>query len=73
MTASLGIRLTGTNSDPRPKTKRSNEIQVRRSSPRAATNDQLVLQQQGLGHDGAYSTRAQNLGNSGQQVDGEYE
>jgi hypothetical protein len=26
MTASLGIRLAGTNSDPRPKTKRSNEF-----------------------------------------------
>jgi hypothetical protein len=25
------------------------------------------------GHDGAYSTRAQEFGNGGQQVDGEYE
>src|SRR5262249_36819755 len=44
-----------------------------RLPPHAAADDQLVLQQQGFGHDGAYSARAQEVGNGGQQVDSEYE
>jgi hypothetical protein len=41
--------------------------------PRAATDEQLVLYQQGLGHDNTYSARAHEFCNGGQQVDGEYE
>ena len=48
-------------------------IQVRRPPPRSTADEQLLLQQQGFSHDGAYSARAQELGNGGQQVDGEYE
>jgi hypothetical protein len=59
----------------RPKTQNETieRIQVRRPPPRAAADNQLVLHQQGFGHDGAYSARAHEFGNSGQQVDGEYE
>jgi len=32
-----------------------------------------VLQQQGFSHDNTYPARAQEFGNGGQQVDGEYE
>jgi hypothetical protein len=46
-------------------------IQVRRPPPRAATDEQLVLYQQGLGHDNTYSARAHEFGNRGQQVDGD--
>jgi hypothetical protein len=42
MTASLGIRLAGTNSDPRPKTKRSNAFRFG-ARRRAAADEQLVL------------------------------
>jgi hypothetical protein len=38
MTASLGIRLAGTNSDPRPKTKRSNEFRFG-----ARRNERLLM------------------------------
>jgi hypothetical protein len=47
-------------------------IQVRRPPPRAAADDQLVLQQRGFGHDRAYSAGAHEFGNGGQDVDGEY-
>jgi hypothetical protein len=62
MTASLGVRLAGTNSDPKPKTKRS----VRRPPPGAAADEQLVLYQQGFSHDNTYSARAHEFGNRGQ-------
>jgi hypothetical protein len=39
----------------------------------AAADEQLVLYQQGFGHDNTYSARAHEFGNGGQQVDGEYE
>ena len=39
----------------------------------AAADEQLVLYQQGWGHDNTYSARAHEFGNGGQQVDGEYE
>jgi hypothetical protein len=48
-------------------------IEVRRPPPRAAGDDQLVSQQYGFGHDGTYSAGPQEFGNSGEQVDGEYE
>jgi hypothetical protein len=38
-----------------------------------AADDQLVFQQQGFSHDDAYSARAHEFSNGGQQVDGEYE
>jgi hypothetical protein len=40
---------------------------------RAAADEQLVLYQQGFGHDTTYSARAQEFGKGGPQVDGEYE
>jgi hypothetical protein len=48
-------------------------IQVRRPPPRAAADDQLVLQQQGFSHDSTYSAWAHEFGNGGQQMDAEYE
>ena len=73
MTASLGIRLAGTNSDPRPKTKRSNEFRfgARRRARLLMSNWCFI--NQGFGHDNTYSARAHEFGNGGQQVDGEYE
>ena len=47
-------------------------IQIGRPSPCATADEQLVLEQQGFGHDGAYPARAQEFGDGGQQVDGEY-
>jgi hypothetical protein len=41
-------------------------IQVRRPPPRAAADEQLVLYQQGFGHDNTYSARAHEFGNGGQ-------
>src|SRR5271169_3495239 len=48
-------------------------IQVRCPPPRSTTDEQLLLQQQGFSHDGAYSAGAHELGDCGQQMDGEYE
>ena len=73
MTASLGIRLAGMNSDPRPKTQRSNEFRfgARRRARLLMIN--WCLSNRDSCHDGAYPARAQEFGNGGQQVDSEYE
>jgi hypothetical protein len=70
MTASLGSRLAGTNSDPRPKTKRSNELRfgARRRVRLLITNWCLSNTDYAT-----YSAGPQEFGNSGKQVDGEYE
>jgi hypothetical protein len=72
MTASLGNRLAGTNSDPRPKTKRSNEFRfgARRRARLSMTSWCFSNKDSATT---AYSARAQEFGNGGQQVDGEYE
>jgi hypothetical protein len=60
------------NSDIRPKTKRSNEFRFGAPSPRSAADEQLLLQQQGFSHNGAYSVGAHELGDGAQQLDSEY-
>jgi hypothetical protein len=73
MTASLENRLAGTNSDPRPKTERSNEFRFG-----ARCRARLLMTNWCLSNrDSAKTARtppgAQEFGNGGQQVDGEYE
>ena len=67
----LAFRLAET-TGPKTQNKAIERIQVRCSSPRAVTNDRLVLQHK----DSATTARTPpgaQFGNSGQQVDGEYE
>src|SRR5712671_1626628 len=68
MIASLWIRLAGTNRDPRPKTKRSNEFRfgARRRARLLMTNCCFSNKDSATS---TYSARAQEFGNGGQQVD----
>src|SRR5437016_1981172 len=72
MSASLGIRLAGTNSDPRPRKRRSNEFRfcARRRARLLMTNWCLATRIPPRLHD---SARAHEFGDGGQQVDGENE